>query len=275
MLYRYSIGIFKCGLTQQRFVLCVEPQRSQVWKRMSPEILWWILWKISGAIKKQKKNSVLRERLIASLMTCLAHKKNISFIASDPLCFEASTEARRIQNTNGPLNWPSNWALWKSNGCHHTEGQIQNNSLFPHVHKCNKYTSDAPFWSSNSPSGWIINETFTGGTWKEGWYGCKQPNLPCRLAFLVHWCCCGFSITATVYMTVHTSCLICSWATQTVLLKTCTKIKQHLGSPQRDEDQATGTDLLSMESISSTSVKRKAFYFIINRTWPSLSENNL
>lgn len=70
------------------------------------------------------EDSKLIERLIAFLMTCFTHKK-IPFIAlSDPLCFEASTEARRIQNTNGPLNWPSNWALWKSNGCHHTVGEI-------------------------------------------------------------------------------------------------------------------------------------------------------
>lgn len=53
---------------------------------------------------------------------------------SDPLCFEASTEARRIQNTNGPLNWPSNWALWKSNGCHHTDGEIsRTTACFPPV----------------------------------------------------------------------------------------------------------------------------------------------
>lgn len=128
MLIRYRIGIFKSSLTQQCLsfkLITVTPSLQINFSRnalidcletkLCDKIYFMLIW-----------------RLIAFLMTCFTHKK-ISFM-SDPLCFEASTEARRIQNTNGPLNWPSNWALWKWNGCHHTDAEkYTTTACFPPV----------------------------------------------------------------------------------------------------------------------------------------------
>lgn len=147
-------------------------------------------------------------------MTCLAHKKHLIYCVVLPSLFwsfhwsKTNTKHKwtiKLTFKLGPMK--IKWVL------PHWWRYLQNNSLFPPIEKYEKYTSDAhfhdtPFWSNNSQFEWIINELFTHGTWKEGWYGWKQPNLPCRLALLACWCDCCFSIIATVYVIVQTSRLI-------------------------------------------------------------------
>lgn len=135
-------------------------------------------------------------------MTCFTHKKP-HLLLSDPLCFEASTEARRIQNTNGPLNWPSNWGLWKSNGCHYTDGTT---ACFPPVRNMKNIHHMLIFMIllfevattltarvNKSVKASIIEHK------KEGLYGWKQQTIPCRFALLACWCDCCFSVIAAVH----------------------------------------------------------------------------
>lgn len=127
MPFGYRTGVFKPCLTQQRCVFHFEKRRRQVCKWISEDSL---------EEKLRRKDSLFIQRLSCCfLLAWLAHKKkqkNKFIVLSDPLCFEASTEARRAQNTNGPLNWPSNGTLWKSHGCRRADGTIlQDNRLFP------------------------------------------------------------------------------------------------------------------------------------------------
>ncbi len=140
-------------------------------------------------------------------MMCFTHKKN-SFIAlSDPLCFEASTEARRIQNTNGPLNWPSNWVLWKSNGCHHTDGEIyRTTACFPPVRNMTNTHQMLVFtillFEVTTTLTARVNKSMKASIIEHERRVCMDGNnriSPRRLALLACWCDCCFSIIAAVH----------------------------------------------------------------------------
>lgn len=214
-------------------------------------------------------------RLIAFLMTCFTHKKISFIVLSDPLCFEASTEARRIQNTNGPLNWPSNRALWKSNGCHRTDGEIYTTTAFfspfqwkiwkIHI-RCSfscmillfEVTTTLAAQVNRSIKASIIEHERGGGL--HGW---KQHTLPCRLVLMAHWFDCCFSIIAAEHYCSNLSSdpQLSHAHTNThrpVLSETCMKIKRHLHLPWRDEDCAFQVNLL--ESVVSTNINRKVHF---------------
>lgn len=204
MPFGYRTGVFKSCLTQQRCVFHFEKRRRQVCKWISEDSL---------EEKLRRKDSLFTERLSCCCWVFffywhvwLVKKKQIYCVVWPSLFWsfhwsKTSTKHKwtiKLTFKRDPVKTTRVPPRWRNNSTgQQTVSPPLRNMKNTHQMPC---FHDAPLWSRNSQFERIINEVLPRGTWKVGWYGWKQPNLPCSLALLARWCDCCSSLTAAVYM---------------------------------------------------------------------------
>lgn len=125
MLFRYRIGIFKPCLTQN----CL----SSTLITVKPSLQINFCSSTLIVSLENKLCDMLKYLWCFFLMICFTDFKKTTLLRCLTR-FVLRLPLKQDENTNGPLNWPSNWALWKSNGCHHGDWEIYRTAAcFPPV----------------------------------------------------------------------------------------------------------------------------------------------